>query len=92
VKRKYYQITKKAINLNEKPSHLHETGAVVLLSEPNRKATFETIANKIERRNLFLERKRGITLAEQIKLRTSISSSKYKHWFEFTKPDTLNFK
>ncbi len=68
---------------------LHEAVAVVLLNQSNRTATFQTIANEIERRNLFTERKGGITLAEQIKLRTSISSSKYKHWFEFTKPDIL---
>ena len=68
---------------------LHEAVAVVLLKQPNRTATFQKIADEIERRNLFPERKGGITLAEQIKLRTSISSSKYKHWFEFTKPDII---
>ncbi len=47
---------------------LHEAVAVVLLSEPDRTATLETIANKIEKRNLFPERKAGIILAEQIKL------------------------
>lgn len=71
---------------------LHEAVAVILLKQPNRAATFQTIANEIERRNLFPERKGGITLAEQIKLRTSISSSKYKHWFEFTKPDILKLR
>ena len=71
---------------------LHEAVAVVLLGETNRTATFQTIADEIERRNLFPERKGGITLAEQIKLRTSISSSKYKQWFEFTKPETLKLK
>ncbi len=71
---------------------LHEAVAVVLLKQPTRTATFQTIAGEIKRRNLFPERKGGITLAEQIKLRTSISSSKYKHWFEFTKPDILKLK
>lgn len=71
---------------------LHEAIAVVLLGEPNRTATFQTIADEVERRKLFPERKGGITLAEQIKLRTSISSSKYKHWFEFTKPESLKLK
>lgn len=68
---------------------LHEAVAVVLLKQPNRAATFQTIAKEIERRNLFPERKGGITLAEQIKLRTSISSSKYKHWFQFTEPNII---
>jgi hypothetical protein len=71
---------------------LHEAVAVVLLGKTNRTATFQTIADEVERRKLFPERKGGITLAEQIKLRTSISSSKYKHWFEFTKPETLKLK
>ena len=71
---------------------LHEAVAVVLLKQPNRTATFQAIAGEIERRYLFTERKGGVTLAEQIKLRTSISSSKYKHWFKFTKPDILKFK
>lgn len=71
---------------------LHEAVAIILLGEPDRTATFQTIADEVERRKLFTERKGGITLAEQIKLRTSISSSKYKHWFEFTKPETLKLK
>ena len=71
---------------------LHEAVAVVLLGESNRTATFQTIADEVERRKLFPERKGGICLSEQIKLRTSISSSKYKHWFEFTKPDILKLK
>jgi len=68
---------------------LHEAVAVVLLKQSNRTASFQTIADEIERRNLFPERKGGIALAEQIKLRTSISSSKYKHWFTFIPPDTI---
>lgn len=68
---------------------LHEAIAVVLLGEPGRTATFQTIANKIEKRNLFPERKGQITLPEQIKLRTSISSSKYKHLFQYTAPDKI---
>jgi hypothetical protein len=68
---------------------LHEAIAIVLLGQPNRTATFQVIADEIERRKLFQERKDGISLSEQIKLRTSISSSRYKYWFEFTKPDLL---
>ena len=71
---------------------LHEAVAVVLLGEPNRTATFQVIADEVERRKLFPERKGGITLAEQIKLRTAISSSKYKHWFEFIKPDIIKLQ
>lgn len=71
---------------------LHEAIAVILLSQPNRCATFQTIASEIETRNLFPVRKGNISLTDQVKLRTSISSSKYKHWFEFTKPDLLKLK
>ena len=71
---------------------LHKAVAVVLLGKPNRTATFQNIADVVERRKLFPERKCGITLAEQIKLRKAISSSKYKHWFEFIKPETLKLK
>ncbi|KQC00948.1 hypothetical protein [Pedobacter sp. Hv1] len=71
---------------------LHEAVAVVLLGKQNRTSTFEEIAQEIENRNLFPERKGGITLAEQIKLRTSISSSRYKHMFDFSKPNLLTLK
>lgn len=71
---------------------LHEAVAIVLLSVPDRTATIQKIADEVEKRNLFPVRKSGISLAEQIKLRTSISSSKYKHFFEFTKPDILKLK
>lgn len=42
---------------------LHEAVSVVLLSQPDRSETFQTIADEVERRNLFPERKGGITLA-----------------------------
>ena len=71
---------------------LHEAVAVVLLKQPNRSATFQKIANEIEKRGLFPERKGGIALAEQIRLRTAIKSSKYQHWFEFTEADVIKLK
>jgi hypothetical protein len=71
---------------------LHEAVAIILLSKQNRTATFESIAEDIDRRNLFPERKGGITLAEQVKIRTSIKSSKYKHWFDFTAPNIIRLK
>ena len=68
---------------------LHEAIAVVLLSRPDRTATFQTIARAIERRNLFPERKGNITLEKQIELRIAISSSKYKHLFEVVSSDKI---
>jgi len=58
---------------------LQEAIAGVLLNRPNRTAAFQKIAEEIERRYLFLKGKGEITLSEQVKLRTSINSSKYKH-------------
>ncbi len=71
---------------------LHESVAVILLNKKNRSATFESIAEDIERRNLFPERKGGITLSEKVKIRTSIKSSKYKRWFDFKPPDINSLK
>lgn len=71
---------------------LHEAVVVVLLKQPNKMASFDTIAEVIDKRKLFPDRKGGITLAEQIRLRTSISSSKYKYLFEFIEPDKIKLK
>ena len=71
---------------------LHQTVAAILLNKQNRTATFESIADDIDRRNLFPDRKGGITLSEQIKIRTSIKSCKFKHWFDFTPPDIIRLK
>ncbi len=47
---------------------LHEAVAIVLLTEPNRTATFEIIANKIEKRNLFPKRKRRNNISRTNKI------------------------
>lgn len=70
----------------------HEAIAVVLLNSQKRTATFESIADDIEKRSLFPNRKGGISLSEQVKLRTSLKSSKYKDWFEFTPPNVIRLK
>lgn len=71
---------------------LHEAVAVILVNEPDKTATFQRISYRIEKRKLFPNRKGGITLAEQIRLRTAISSSRYKTLFEFIEPDRLRLK
>ena len=68
---------------------LHEAVVIVLLKKPGRTATFEDIAQEIESRKLFEERKGGIALSEQIRLRTAIKSSRNKDWFVFREPDVL---
>lgn len=70
---------------------LHEAVILVLIKEPNRTASYNRIAEEIERRNLFPNRKGGILLSEQVKLRTSISSSKYKHMFEKISKNEIRF-
>ena len=69
---------------------LHEAVAVVLLKQPDKTATFQEIENEIEKRNLFPERKGGIPLAEQVRLRTTVT--RYKILFKFIKPDTIKLK
>jgi hypothetical protein len=71
---------------------LHEAVAIVLLGKPDKTATLEEIAKEIRRRDLFPNRKGGIELSEQIRIRTSISSSRYKSWFLFTRPDILKLR
>lgn len=48
---------------------LHEAMVVVLVKQPGRIATFDTIANEIEKRGLFPNRKGKIPLAKQVELR-----------------------
>lgn len=69
--------------------NLHEAVVLVLLKKPNRTATFDNIAKEIERRKLFENRKGNISLSEQIRLRTTLKSSRYKDWFVFREPDVL---
>lgn len=71
---------------------LHEAIVIVLLKKPNRTAAFEVIAKEIKKRKLFEVRKGGITLSEQIRLRTTLKSSRYKDWFVFTEPDVLKLR
>jgi hypothetical protein len=68
---------------------LHQAVIEVLSEQPGKTATLQQIADEIEYRNLFPIRKGRISLAEQIRLRTTIKSSPYKHLFEFTEPDIL---
>lgn len=70
---------------------LHEAIILILLKKPNRTASFDEIAREIEKRDLFPIRKGNITLSQQIKLRTSISSSKYKHFFQKVSENEIRF-
>ena len=70
---------------------LHEAIILVLLKRPERTATFDEIAREIDRRNLFPVRKGNISLGKQIELRTSLSSSKYKHFFQKVSVNQISF-
>lgn len=63
---------------------LHEAIVVALinLSKENFTATFDEIADYIEKRNLYPERKGGIDLAKQIMLRSTKSKENYSYLFE----------
>jgi hypothetical protein len=67
---------------HQNPLYLHEAIVVALINQPTRTASFEEIANFIEQRGLFQERKGNISLAKQVMLRSTLSKGKYKHLFE----------
>lgn len=61
---------------------LHEAIVVVLISQPQRTAEFEKIANEINKRSLY-SRKDGLDVpAYQILQRTTLSKGQYHHLFE----------
>ena len=61
---------------------LHEAVAIALLEQPMRTASFEQIADFIQKRGLASIRKGGITLEKQIMLRTTKSRKVQAHLFE----------
>ncbi|MDQ1770219.1 hypothetical protein GQR60_14600 [Labilibaculum sp. A4] len=71
---------------------LHETMVVALISFPGRQASFDEIAEFIEKRNLFPIREGNITLVEQIELRTMLSKGRYHHLFENLGNGIIRFK
>ena len=63
---------------------LHEAIVVALINLDKRTftASFDEIAAYIEERALFPERRAGITLAEQVRLRSTLSGKRYAYLFE----------
>ncbi|MGQ7944162.1 hypothetical protein [Flavobacterium sp. WC2509] len=63
---------------------LHEAIVIALINinKENFTATFDEIADYIEKRNLYPERKGGIDLAKQIMLRSTKSKGNYSYLFE----------
>lgn len=62
---------------------LHEAIAIALINinKETFTASFEEIADYIEKRNLYTERKGGIDLATQIMLRSTKSKGNYSYLF-----------
>ena len=71
---------------------LHEAIVIALISQPNRKASFEVIADFIEDRNLYPERKGNISLAEQVMLRSTKAQGAYQHLFEEVDASTIQLR
>lgn len=71
---------------------LHEAIALALLSKKSRIATFDEIASFTEKRGLFLERKRGISLSKQVMLRTTKSKQRYSHLFKPVNKDAVQLR
>jgi hypothetical protein len=61
---------------------LHEAIVVALINQPGRIASFQQIADFIEKRNLYPERKGNIPLATQVMLRSTKAKGAYRHLFE----------
>lgn len=61
---------------------LHEAVVLSLLNEPMRTANFKKIAQFINKRNLCPIRKGGVSLEDQVMLRTTKSKGKYSYLFE----------
>lgn len=70
---------------------LHEAIAVALinLDKVNYQASFDKIADYIERKSLFPEREGNIPLSKQIELRSVQSKGNYKYLFEQVNNTTI---
>lgn len=71
---------------------LHEAIVVAMINLSGRKGTFEEIANFIEKRSLFPERKGNIPLTKQVMLRATKSSQRYEYLFEDLGNDTISLR
>lgn len=73
---------------------LHEAIIIALINinKETFTASFQEIANFIENRNLYPDRKGGIDLSKQIMLRSTKSKGAYKYLFEKTGEDKIKLK
>jgi len=73
---------------------LHEAIVVALINidKTNLTASFQEIADFIEKRNLYSERKGGIDLAKQVMLRSTKANGSYSYLFERVEHDKIKLK
>ena len=79
----------------KEPLKLHEAIAVVLLKKDNRTASLEALAEEINRRELYVQKKGTPTNKAQIRLRTHRNTKSgrfYSYLFEFVDPDKVKLK
>jgi len=68
---------------------LHEAIALVLTSSPGYTASFDWIADEINRNELYFGKDGSQVSADQIRLRTTQSRGHYKDLFKFIEPDLV---
>jgi len=61
---------------------LHEAIVIALINSKGRTADFNQIAEFIEKRNLYSQRKGNIPLDTQVMLRSTKANGAYRHLFE----------
>lgn len=66
--------------------------AIINLDKENFTATFQDIADYIEVRNLYPERKGEISLAEQVMLRSTKAKGAYMYLFEEVDENTIRLR
>jgi uncharacterized protein YceH (UPF0502 family) len=71
---------------------LHEAIVIALISRSNRSASFEEIAQFIEKRELYTDRKGDIPLTTQIMLRSTKANGAYSHLFEETGKEGIRLR
>ncbi|MDR6966121.1 effector-binding domain-containing protein [Flavobacterium arsenatis] len=73
---------------------LHEAIVIALINinKENFTASFKEIADFIEKRNLYPDRKGGIDLSTQVMLRSTKADNSYSYLFEIVGDDKIKIK
>ena len=71
---------------------LHEAIVLAIISKDDRTATYPEIAEFIDKRGLYTERKGNIALSDQVKLRATQSRGNYRRLFEVIEKETIRLR